>query len=301
MNADQTAPEPLNDHGRWVFRGHDQLGQKSWSWTENPSAPTTRPGPALASRPAGPETASERPSEAAGSPRHDPIGTVRIGRDGRYVVKVDGTTHGWYSPDGRRHHHNEVSGLRVVQLGEEASERPNEGRELAPCECGWYAAWWREHDRANAAELDRNAATARASSWWEAAKALCRSDRDHHAEIADLTSRADAAEAKLREEQIASTELYGRVFTALGLSIADPWHGLVEAAANVRAERDEARAKLDEIRAVLADALNWSTPPGPGSLDAVGEHHTKTLDRVLAIVAQPVKAAFVQNEEADRG
>ena len=60
--------------------------------------------------------------------------------------------------------------------------------------------------------------------------------------------RADAAEAKLREEQVASAELYSRVFTALGLSVADPWHGLIEAAGKVRAERDTWESEYERVR-----------------------------------------------------
>ena len=76
----------------------------------------------------------------------------------------------------------------------------------------------REHDRANAAELDRNAAQQRAASWWGAAKTLNRwgtAHRELHrkalVEITNLTAvrdelahqrddhrtRADTAEAKL--------------------------------------------------------------------------------------------------------
>lgn len=85
---------------------------------------------------------------------------------------------------------------------------------------GWYPAAMREHDRANAAELDRSAAARRAASWWEAAKTLNRwgtAHREAHraalVEITNLTAvrgelahqrddhhaRADAAEAKLRQ------------------------------------------------------------------------------------------------------
>lgn len=92
---------------------------------------------------------------------------------------------------------------------------------------GWYPAAMREHDRANAAELDRTAAARRAASWWEAAKTLNRwgtAHREAHraalVEITNLTAvrgelahqrndhraRADAAEAKLRQVREVITE-----------------------------------------------------------------------------------------------
>lgn len=100
-------------------------------------------------------------------------------------------------------------------------------------------------------------------------------------------ARDDAAETKLREEQIASTELYGRVFGALGLSIADPWHGLVEAAANVRAERDEARARLDEINKVLAED---AATRARFQVDTSTSYGPRFLSRIRAILARPAAA-----------
>ncbi|MET9260386.1 hypothetical protein [Amycolatopsis sp. NPDC004079] len=61
----------------------------------------------------------------AQDPREDPIGTVRSGADERYAVKVDAGHHSWYNPDGRRYHHNEVAGLRVVRLDKNAREQPD--------------------------------------------------------------------------------------------------------------------------------------------------------------------------------
>lgn len=101
--------------------------------------------------------------------------------------------------------------------------------------------------------------------------------------VVAAADRADAAEAKLREEQIASTELYGRVFTALGLSIADPWHGLVEAAANVRAERDEAREKLDEIRDRAVGFHAFLLGPGSRNPDQVRTRAVGALDGIRAV------------------
>ena len=55
---DPTPPEPLNDRGRWVFRGCDQLGQLCWSWTEEAApVPATSDGGSASERPnAGQET-----------------------------------------------------------------------------------------------------------------------------------------------------------------------------------------------------------------------------------------------------
>lgn len=96
----------------------------------------------------------------------------------------------------------------------------------APPPDGWYPAAMREHDRANAAELDRNAAQQRAASWWEAAKAWCRTARLNHNDHAAVVTAWDKKQADYL---------------------------------STLAERDEARAKLDQVRAILDE------PDGNGS------------------------------------
>ena len=82
-------------------------------------------------------------------------------------------------------------------------------------------------------------------------------DPEQHTELERArTQRNEAMETagQLRDEvhqhQVAAANLYGRVFVALGLSITDPWAGLADAAAKVRAERDERQARIDR-------ALEW--------------------------------------------
>lgn len=142
---------------------------------------------------------------------------------------------------------------------------------------GWYPAAMREHDRANAAELDRSAAARRAASWWEAAKTLNRwgtAHRELHraalVEITNLTAvrdelahqrddhraRADAAEAKLAAFMAANIE----TLRALDLSLA---------------EGDEARAKLDQVRAEIRAVLDR----GPSDAFAALVHIRAIVDR----------------------
>jgi hypothetical protein len=33
-----TPPEPLDDTGRWIFRGYDQMGLDVWSWDPHPTS-----------------------------------------------------------------------------------------------------------------------------------------------------------------------------------------------------------------------------------------------------------------------
>jgi len=56
---------------------------------------------------------------------------------------------------------------------------------------------------------------------------------------------------EVHQHQVAAANLYGRVFVALGLSITEPWAGLAEAAAKVRAERDERQARIEDALKVL--------------------------------------------------
>lgn len=60
--------------------------------------------------------------------------------------------------------------------------------------------------------------------------------------------------AEVREHQVAAASLYSRVFAALGLGITAPWHGLVDAAAKVRAERDRHLATIADTVHLLRNA-----------------------------------------------
>ncbi|WP_162834260.1 hypothetical protein [Amycolatopsis circi] len=142
-----------------------------------------------------------------------------------------------------------------------ASERPNAGPETP---CGWYGAFWREHDRADAAELDRN-------EWMRRANAGARPLAD---KLAEQSARAEAAEAKLEEWTLLENDQARRVVT-------------------VERERDEALAKLDQVRAELADidpaqVIHHVTVDGEGEEgDCLDECEGCALERIRAIV-EPV-------------
>lgn len=119
---------------------------------------------------------------------------------------------------------------------------PAEPDEAAPD--GWYPAAMREHDRANAAELDRNAAQQRAASWWEAAKTYARGLRAANVRWEDACDGRDAEAAR----------------------------------ANTHLRRaDAAEAKLDQIREVIAEdaetrarfQVDVSTSYGPRFLNRI--------------------------------
>ncbi|MFJ1765038.1 hypothetical protein ACIOD2_32255 [Amycolatopsis sp. NPDC088138] len=80
-------------------------------------------------------------------------------------------------------------------------------------------------------------------------------DPEQHTELERARAQRNEAmetAGQLRDEvhqhQVAAANLYGRVFVALGLSITTPWAGLADAAAKVRAERDEAVVAFHNLR-----------------------------------------------------
>jgi hypothetical protein len=252
-------------------------------------------------QPADPETASERPTQPGGTgrasdPRHDPIGTVRIGRDGRAVVKVsmgDETgkgQHVWVHVtqelEQRWFHHNEVAGL--------ASERPDAGRERMPE--GYAKELERVRDgrlKSLTGECDdanrrANVANQRASSWWEAAKHWYVCSRQHEAVAKGQTARADAAEAKLAEiERL--RDLVGH-FTGILAETArlvgatpDDDETVLPMVRRVAAERDEARAKLDEIRDRAVGFHAFLLGPGSRNPDQVRTRAVGALDGIRAV------------------
>lgn len=158
--------------------------------------------------------------------------------------------------DGEEETCGELRERGSIHCAEHQPTPPAPSVEAAPD--GWYPAAMREHDRANAAELDRTAAERRAASWWEAAKTLNRwgtAHRELHrkalVEITNLTAvrdelahqrndhraRADAAEAKLAVFMAANIETFRALDAAL-------------------AEGGEARAKLDQVRAEIRAVLD---------------------------------------------
>lgn len=106
---------------------------------------------------------------------------------------------------------------------------------------GWYPAAMREHDRANAAEIDRSAAEQRAASWWEAAKTLNRWGTVHR---------------ELHRKALVEID---RLKTVCKIAVGQR--------DRILAERDEARAKLDQVRGWLdmeeASTREWDGKHNP--------------------------------------
>lgn len=253
----------------------------------DPSNPETRQTPSPVQEPSGGEKTSERPN---------------AGQDGVLYAESVGCV---YVPDP-----SEANTWRVFQrIDGDSGDAGAVPDDAVPVPNGQMAAWWRRQlrataDRADAAEaklatLGANLAEAREEL--EIARLPHEApyvDPEHQGgncidvimqkigETLTAERERDEARAKLAEEQAASANLYGRVFTALGVSVADPWSGLAAAAAGVRAERDtweseyervrdtkltdlvdtererdEARAKLAEIAAALALADNDKAVP----------------------------------------
>jgi hypothetical protein len=75
------------------------------------------------------------------------------------------------------------------------------------------------------------------------------------ATVAELEEKLAEAVLKMQEERTANFDLYTRVVGALGISIMDPWDGLVEAVAKVVHYRDEARADRSELEGRIAKAV----------------------------------------------
>jgi hypothetical protein len=70
-----------------------------------------------------------------------------------------------------------------------------------------------------------------------------------------LEEKLAEAVLKMQTERTANFDLYTRVVGALGISIMDPWDGLVEAVAKVVHYRDEARADRTELENRIAKAV----------------------------------------------
>ncbi|MGW4484308.1 hypothetical protein ACWEOE_10770 [Amycolatopsis sp. NPDC004368] len=121
--------------------------------------------------------------------------------------------------------------------------------------------WRRLELEANAREvrngLAANAAEQRAASWWEAAKYLRRVTHRQLRLIDEANSRADAAEAKLEEWTLMENDQARRA-QAAEAELAETNRLLTAYQHDVVAwkrERDEALAKLDEIRDAVAEVL----------------------------------------------
>lgn len=110
---------------------------------------------------------------------------------------------------------------------------------------------------------------------------------------ADPEQSAELVE--LRAERFASQGLYGRVFVALGLDITASWTGLVDAAAKVRAERDERQARIEKAEDALLLGGQDDRHRAQWALEAL--HEGQATCRPHARLLPCVKCAALQGEE----